>query len=99
VTRPRTTRGQARPPASPPIPPQPAALREGRCVGHPAAHLWSSPLAAEQETAKLICRACPALDPCRSWSLSLRTTDDLDVILGGLTAGERAQIRRQRGVA
>jgi hypothetical protein len=90
-------RGQARPPDSPPIPPQPAALRLGLCTRHPAPRLWTSPASpAEREAAQRICGSCPALEPCRAWSLSLRTLDDLDVILGGLTADDRARIRRAR---
>jgi hypothetical protein len=74
----------------------PEALRRGRCASHPSPQLWSSFLPAEREAAISICRACPALHPCRAWSLSLRTIDDLVMILGGLTPDQRATIRRQR---
>jgi hypothetical protein len=90
------TARHARPPVSPPVPRQPPDLRRGLCVGHPDLHIWSPRTAAEQEAALAICRACPVLEPCRAYALSLRTLDDLDVILGGLTAAERAAIRRAR---
>jgi hypothetical protein len=73
----------------------PEALREGTCARHPRPSLWLSPrTAAEQEAARHICRACPVLEPCLTWALSLPAAADLDVILGGLTAGERAALRR-----
>jgi hypothetical protein len=91
------TRGHARPPDSPKIPPQPPALRAGICTSHPDPDLWTSPVTtAHAEAALSLCRSCPALDPCRAWSLSIRTADDLDVILGGLMAKDRALIRRAR---
>jgi hypothetical protein len=75
----------------------PPALRAGLCTRHPQPHLWTSPASpAEREAAQHICGSCPALAECRAWSLSLRTLDDLDVILGGLTADDRARIRRAR---
>ena len=86
-----------RPPYAPQIPPMPPALRSGLCTRHPRPALWTSPATdAEREAAQHICRACPALDPCRAWALSLRTADDLGVILGGLTPEQRALVRRAR---
>jgi WhiB family redox-sensing transcriptional regulator len=93
---PRRGGGHARPPVTTPVPRQPPDLRRGLCVGHPDLHIWSPRTAAEQEAALAICRACPVLEPCRAYALSLRTLDDLAVILGGLTADDRARIRRAR---
>jgi Transcription factor WhiB len=91
------TRSRARPPASPVLR-MPAELRAGLCASHPQPGLWSAPATAPaaREAAQRICGSCPALDPCRAWSLSLRTLDDPATILGALTPEQRALIRRAR---
>jgi Transcription factor WhiB len=92
------TRSRVRPPESRPILRMPPALRSGTCASHPQPHLWSAPATAPaaREAAQHICRSCPALDPCRAWSLSLRTLDDPATILGALTPEQRALVRRAR---
>jgi hypothetical protein len=76
----------------------PPELRHGRCVTSRTPDLWSAPATAPaaQRAAISLCQSCPALQPCAAWSLSLRTLDDQAVILGGLTSGDRAKIRRAR---
>jgi hypothetical protein len=78
--------------------PQPPALRAGTCVSSRTPDLWSAPATApvRREAAIRLCRTCPALEPCRAWGLSLRTADDLDVILGAMTPEQRAAVRRDR---
>jgi hypothetical protein len=92
------TSSRARPPVTTPVPRMPPVLRSGRCVTHPDPGLWSAPVTDPpgREAAIRLCQSCPALEPCRAWSLSLRTADDLDVILGGLDPSQRAAIRRAR---
>jgi hypothetical protein len=90
-------RGRAIPSRGRPVPKQPEALRAGSCVTDGRPWLWSSPDPAEREAATSICLACPALQPCRSWALSMRERDDAPaLVLGGLDSAQRSAVRRQR---
>jgi hypothetical protein len=77
------------------MPPQ---LRAGTCASHPQPGLWLAPATApaQREAAIWLCQSCPALLPCRAFSLALRTADDQVGILGALTPEQRALARRAR---
>jgi hypothetical protein len=82
-----------------PVPRQPEAMRDGTCARHPRPRLWEAATAAGVEQARSLCLACPALQPCRAWALSLRPCQDEGgpgMIYGGLTQPERERIRRDR---
>jgi hypothetical protein len=46
--------------------------------------------------AKAICRGCPVLDECRSWTLGLYDADDADGVVAAMTPHERRLMRRRR---
>ena len=46
--------------------------------------------------AKDVCRQCPVMDACRQWAIGTRQPHG---VWGGLTADERAELRRDRGAA
>jgi hypothetical protein len=91
-------RHRADPPHIPALPPQPPELRLGTCVGHPRPWLWESTRTPScREEAVAICLACPVLEPCRSWALSLSPLQDRQIgVLGGLLVADRDRIRRER---
>ena len=78
--------------------PQPASMARGLCVtgGHDP-DLWhpGKHNPASQRQAIAICLLCPALDDCREWSLQLPTTEK-HAVYGGLSAGQRVRLRKQR---
>lgn len=53
------------------------------------------PPANAAAAALAICDTCPVIDPCRDYALTRSTHHDMYGIWGGLTAAERAQIRRR----
>jgi DNA-binding Lrp family transcriptional regulator len=80
------------------LPPQPASMARGLCVvgGHDP-DLWHRPSwdHAGRTEAISVCRRCPALADCASWSLSLPASEKY-AIYGGMSAIERARKRRER---
>jgi hypothetical protein len=89
-------RGRPRPPDwhAPALPVMPPELADGLCTRHPEPDLWSSREPADRAVALRVCRACPVLAVCASWSLSLPASDS--TVWGGLTAGQRRPIRHRR---
>jgi hypothetical protein len=77
------------------LPRPPWMLTQGSCVagGHDP-DLWHSDVPAERERAKAICRGCPVIEPCTTWSLSLPSRDL--AIYGGLSAADRERERAVR---
>jgi hypothetical protein len=68
------------------------------CIDHPylSPDAWTGGAPyADQMLAKAICRACPVLKACRSWALG-PSGMNMTGIIGGLSEGDRRQIRRQR---
>ena len=53
----------------------------------------AGPASEQTERAKAICRQCPVIDTCLEWALA--TAQDAGV-WGGLSEGERREIRRSR---
>lgn len=51
------------------------------------------------EAAKALCDACPVLDQCREWVLSVPAKEDIGGYKGGLTKNQRDKIRRERANA
>jgi Transcription factor WhiB len=80
-------------PAIPVLPLRPAL--DGALCAQPGADpgLWTSPRPADRQAAIATCWRCPALDACRSWALSLPTTDT--AIWGAMTSSERVAARRE----
>jgi hypothetical protein len=76
----------------------PPELRAGTCVSSATPDLWSATATqpAHRARALALCESCPVLTVCRAWSLSIRTADDLGVILGAMTPEDRALVRRRR---
>lgn len=58
----------------------------------PVSELESGPALVHAENVKTICHQCPAIDSCLSWALD---TQQLFGIWGGLTAKERASLKRR----
>jgi len=85
-------------PFIPAIPPRPAALSNGTCVSHPTPQLWEATRNPSRRAQALeLCQACPALQPCREWALSLSPLLDRQIgILGGLLVADRDRLRKAR---
>jgi Transcription factor WhiB len=85
-------------PFIPAMPPQPAELRDGLCTRHPRPRMWESTRnPTDREAALALCHACPVLQPCRSWALSLPPYADRQIgILGGLLVADRDRLRKAR---
>jgi Transcription factor WhiB len=81
--------------ALPPVPWQ--VTLWGLCVvgGYPS--YWTSDEPADRETARRICRACPARIACVEWSLSLPTNDN--AVYAGLNKNGRRELRQARTAA
>jgi Transcription factor WhiB len=74
------------------VPLQPRGLADtGLCARHPHPEWWTSSRPLERETAAAVCGWCPALEACRTWSLSLPSTDN--AVYGGLDARKRKSLR------
>jgi transcription factor WhiB len=69
----------------------------GLCVtgGYPS--YWTGDDPADRETARRICRACPARIACAEWSLHLPVNDN--AVYAGLNKNGRRRLRRQRAAA
>jgi hypothetical protein len=66
----------------------------GRCVTAPPQQRgwWTSSLPAEREAAARTCLACPVLDACREYALTLPESDP--AVYAGMSAHERHQRKR-----
>lgn len=75
----------------------PAIMAEGLCVGHPDPDLWQSGKGqpARRAQAIAICKACPALEDCREWSLQLPVREQT-AIYGALSAHQRIKLKKAR---
>ena len=72
--------------------PEQPDLSSGRCTTYPGgADLWTSRDREDQQAALFLCQACPCLQACRAWALSLPPSPA--VIMGGLTPYQLAQAR------
>lgn len=77
----------------------PPELARGLCVASPDPDLWlASTDPAKRAQAIAVCLRCPALQPCRDWSLNLPSSER-GTIWGGLTYLARMRLKRQRQAA
>jgi hypothetical protein len=92
--RPGKTDAAARTPRIRPLPPAPDWAR-GLCTTVPSWQRawWTSEDRDERQAAARMCRDCPVLAECQSWSLSLPLHDD--AIYAGLAARDRRELRRR----
>jgi WhiB family transcriptional regulator, redox-sensing transcriptional regulator len=58
----------------------------------PVSELDYGPVLLQVEDAKNVCYRCPVIDSCRSWALNAQEQHG---IWGGMTAKERAGLKRQ----
>jgi WhiB family redox-sensing transcriptional regulator len=74
-----------------------AWIERARCIGEDPELFFpvgtSAPAVEQADRAKAVCRRCPVIDACLSWSLD--TCQDAGV-WGGLDEEERREIRRAR---
>ena len=65
---------------------------EGQACGPDQTYLFFSPVAAEEEQARAICRSCPARSVCRDWAVKTGQ----DGVWGATTESERRNLRRNQ---
>jgi hypothetical protein len=80
---------------TPILPKMPPEMANGLCTRAPDPDLWSSRRPAERAAAVKVCQRCPALEPCREWSLNLPVRDE-STIWGGMTGAQRIRLKRRR---
>jgi hypothetical protein len=74
----------------------PPELARGLCVASPDPDLWlASTDPARRTEAIAACHRCPALGPCRDWSLNLPTSER-GTIWGGLSHTAQIRLKKQR---
>lgn len=58
---------------------------------------WTVMEGPDESRGKAVCSGCPVVAECAAWVMSLRSFEQPDGIVGGMSARDRKRVRRRLG--